>query len=159
LPDATPIESRPQGVIEDTRRHPFLTGRVAARGRAYKNVFRCERDHCVAQRFAGQRRPGVDTGRLLAEWPAPMAPFSRQIHQIRHDRPACSRDTGLILLRTIGGARVQPIRQAGTGPELLEEARDVIPPLPATCRTFDAQHVELADRTADRSIAGHFSRT
>ena len=95
----------------------------------------------------------------LAEWPAPMAPFSRQIHQIRHDRAACSRDTGLILLRTIGGARVQPIREAGPGPELLEEARDMVATLPAACRAFEAQHVELTDQTADRSVAGHFSRT
>jgi hypothetical protein len=64
---------------------------------------------------------------------------SPPIHQVRHDRPACSRGTGRVLLRTIGGALVQP------RPKLLEETCDVIATLPAACRTFDAKHIELAD--------------
>src|ERR1700680_5349110 len=36
-----------------------------------------------------------------------------QIYQIRHDRAACSRWTGWILLRTIGGALIQPVCQSG----------------------------------------------
>jgi hypothetical protein len=39
-----------------------------------------------------------------------------------------------------------------TRPEFLEEACDVVATLPAACRTFDAQHVEPADETADRSV-------
>jgi hypothetical protein len=69
----------------------------------------------------------------------------RQIDQVRHNRASCSRHAGLVLLRTIGGAFGQPIGQSVTGPELLEEARDVIATLPAACRAFDAEHVELAD--------------
>jgi hypothetical protein len=69
----------------------------------------------------------------------------RQIYQIRHNRAACSRDTGLVLLRTIGGALVQPIGQSVASAEFLEEACDMVAALPAARRTFDAQHIELAD--------------
>ena len=47
------------------------------------------------------------------------------------------------------------VRQAGGGPELLEEARDVVTALPAVCWTFDA---ELADQAAARSIAWHVDK-
>ena len=42
--------------------------------------------------------------------------------------------------------------QAGGGPKLLEQPRDVVATLPAARRTFDAQHVELADRPIRRSF-------
>jgi hypothetical protein len=58
-------------------------------------------------------------------------------------------------LRTIGGALVLPIGQWVTGAELLKEARDVVTALSAARRAFDAQHEELADQSADRSVAGH----
>jgi hypothetical protein len=64
------------------------------------------------------------------------------------------RDAGLVLLRTIGGALTEPICQSVARPELLEEAHDVVATLPAARRAFDAQHVELADQSADRSVAG-----
>jgi hypothetical protein len=57
-------------------------------------------------------------------------------------------------LGTVRGALTQPVRQPVARPELLEEARDVVAATPATRRTFDAQHVELADQVADRSIGG-----
>jgi hypothetical protein len=79
----------------------------------------------------------------------------RAICQIRHDRAACPRGPGRVLLRTIGGALIQPVCQSGAGAELLQEASDVVAALPAACRTFDAQHIELADQTSDRSVAGH----
>jgi hypothetical protein len=41
------------------------------------------------------------------------------------------------------------------GIELRDEARDVVATLPAARRAFDAQHIKLADQTADGSIAGH----
>jgi hypothetical protein len=69
----------------------------------------------------------------------------RQIDQIRHYRAACSRRTGWVLLRTIGGALIQPVCQSGAGAKLLEEAGDVVSALPAACRAFEAQHLELAD--------------
>lgn len=80
---------------------------------------------------------------------------SRQTHQIRHDRAACPRHAGLVLLRTIGGALVQPIGQPIVRAEFRDEPRDVVAPVPAACRALTAQHEELADQSADRSIAGH----
>jgi hypothetical protein len=53
--------------------------------------------------------------------------------------------TGWVLLRTTGGALVQPICQSSAGPKICERTCDVIATLPAACRAFDAQHVELAD--------------
>jgi len=47
--------------------------------------------------------------------------------------------------RTIGGALGQPIGQPVAGPELLDQAREVVTALPAACRALDPQHVELAD--------------
>jgi hypothetical protein len=88
----------------------------------------------------------------------PVAASLGQIHQIRHDRAACPRGTGWVLLRTIGGAFIQPVCQTCGGPELLDEPRDVVAALPAACRTLDAQHVELADQSADGSIAGHVDK-
>jgi hypothetical protein len=52
---------------------------------------------------------------------------------------------GWILLRTIGGALIQPVCQTCGGPELLDEARDLVTILPAACRTLYAQHIQLAD--------------
>jgi hypothetical protein len=48
-------------------------------------------------------------------------------------------------LRTIGSALVQPIREPGAWPNLIEEACDVVAAMPAARRTFNAQHIELAD--------------
>jgi hypothetical protein len=59
-------------------------------------------------------------------------PALAQIYQFRHDRATCSRGTARVLLGTIGGALVQPIRQAGAGAEL-EDACDVVATLPAAC--------------------------
>jgi hypothetical protein len=58
----------------------------------------------------------------------------RKVDQICHDDAACSRDTGWVLLRTIGGALVQPVRQSGAGPERREKAREVVAALPAWAR-------------------------
>jgi hypothetical protein len=66
-----------------------------------------------------------------------------QIEQIRHDGAACSRRTIRPLLRTIGGALVQPIRQPVARPQLLEEARNMVATLPAARRTFEAQDLYL----------------
>jgi len=54
------------------------------------------------------------------------------------------------------GAFGQPICQACAGPELLEEGCDVVAAMAPACRTFDAQHGELADQSADRSIGWHW---
>jgi hypothetical protein len=51
----------------------------------------------------------------------------------------------------------QSVRRAAA-PNFLDEPRDVVAALPAACRTLDAQHVELADQSADGSIAGHVDK-
>jgi len=74
--------------------------------------------------------------------------------------PQASRDAGLILLRTVGGALAQPVGQSIGGPELFEQCLyDVTAALPATCRAFDAEHIELSDQAADRSVRWHGRKT
>jgi hypothetical protein len=45
---------------------------------------------------------------------------------------------------------VQPVGQSIGGPEFGDEARNVVSALPAARRALDAQHLELADQSADR---------
>ena len=49
------------------------------------------------------------------------------------------------LLWTVGCALVQPIREPAAGPYFRQMARDMIAPLTAASRAFDAPHVQLAD--------------
>jgi hypothetical protein len=95
--------------------------------------------HCTPVRLSRSDR-SFQFGRASAR-----PPSLGQIYQIRHDRAACSCGPGGVLLWTIGGALIQPVCQTGGWPELLEEACDVVATLPPACRTFEAQHVELAD--------------
>jgi hypothetical protein len=87
----------------------------------------------------------------MLPWP------SAQKDKVGHDSPTGACDTGLALHRTIAGAVVQPIGQPVTWAELLEEPNDVIAALLTSCWAFDAQHVELANQIAYRSIKGHVS--
>jgi hypothetical protein len=59
--------------------------------------------------------------------------------------------------RTIGGELVQPVRHPVSRAEPSDKSRDMIATLPATCRTFDPQHLELADQVAERSIEWHLT--
>ena len=50
---------------------------------------------------------------------------------------------------------MQPIGQSVFRPKLVEQAHDVVAAVPPARRALDAQHDELADQSADRSVAGH----
>ena len=65
---------------------------------------------------------------------------------------ASSRDALLILLRAVQRLLMQPVGQPVVGAEFGDKPRNVIAPLPATRRAFDAQHLEPADQAAYRSV-------
>jgi len=52
---------------------------------------------------------------------------------------------------------MQPIRQSVGRAEFGDEPRNLLATMPAAHRAFDAQHLELADQVAERSVGGHFS--
>jgi hypothetical protein len=114
----------------------------------------------VAARSSSTRRPssvivsklGCAAGLFQIASPQEHDLFYQQVAQVRHDCAAHPRDAVLVLLRTIGGAFMQPVGQPVGGPQLLEQARDVVAALPTACRALDPQHVELADQSADRSV-------
>jgi hypothetical protein len=63
---------------------------------------------------------------------------------------ASSSDAGLVLLRTIGGALIQPVCQLGGRPEFREEECDVVATLP---RTSGTQRAANRACRPDHSIA------
>jgi len=79
---------------------------------------------------------------------------SAKTDQIRHYDAA--RRAAWRLLRAICGERAQQVGEPVGGTELLDEARHAITASAAARWTLDAQHIELADQVADRSIGGHF---
>jgi hypothetical protein len=70
-------------------------------------------------------------------------------------RAARWRDALLVLVRAIYGAVVQPVCQSVVGPELGDQACDVIALMPIASPTLDAKDIEHSDQTADRAIKRH----
>ena len=70
-------------------------------------------------------------------------------------RAARACDALLVLVRAIYGALVQPVGQSVVGPEISNQARDVITPMPIAPRALDAKDIKQSDQTAYRSVEGH----
>jgi hypothetical protein len=70
-------------------------------------------------------------------------------------RAARACDALLVLVRAIYGALVHPVCQSVVGPEISNQARDVITPMPIAPRALDAKDIKHSDQTAYRSVEGH----
>ena len=70
-------------------------------------------------------------------------------------RTARWRDALLVLVRATYGALVQPVCQSVVGPELRDQACDVIALMPIAPPALDAKDIEHSDQAAYRSVEGH----
>ena len=77
---------------------------------------------------------------------------SAQPRQIGHDGAASARHAGLLFVRAIARALVQPIREAIPGAELIDELADRIAAEPPARRAFESKDIEPADEAADRAV-------
>jgi hypothetical protein len=103
------------------------------------------------QAFCGLLARALRPGRLAL----PGRPHHGRSTKSGMTAPQARETPAPVLLWTIGGALRQPIGQSVAGPKLLDQSCYVVAASPAARRASDAQHVELADQSADRSITGH----